>query len=149
VKIMKPVEVSAHGFAFCRWGITLLVWLALVPGFSKVLWVVTVILSLSALLKVRNAPMIWLHRVTVGRFISSPTIVLDEYAMAFAHSLGANMSLACCLAWIFAPHPIALGATLLLCIAKTAGALGHCSGVKLYQCMQSETCCRFMKAPHA
>lgn len=149
MKIVKPVEISAHGFAWCRWGVAVLVWLTLLMNHPAPLAAATVILIFSALLKVRNAPLIWLHRVTLGRAIPSPAVVVDEIAMAFAHSLGAALAALCLLAWFVAPAPIPWIATALLGIAKGAGALGYCSGVKLYQCLHSDTCCSFLKAPNA
>lgn len=149
MKIVKPVEISAHGFAWCRWGVGALVWLTLLLNTPLPLALAAVILMLSALLKVRNAPMIWLHRVTLGRWISSPTVVVDEYAMAFAHWLGALLAFLCLGSWFLVPPPIPWIATALLGIAKLAGALGYCSGAKLYQCMHSDSCCQFLKAPHA
>ncbi len=147
--IVKPVEISAHGFAWCRWGVAVLVWLTLIFNHPAPLAVATLILVLSAVLKVRNAPLIWLHRVTLGRFIPSAVVVVDEIAMAFAHWLGFVLAALCLLAWIIAPYPIPFIATALLGIAKGAGALGYCSGVKLYQCMHSDTCCSFMRNPNA
>jgi len=149
MKIVKPVEIAAHGFALCRWGVAVLVWLTLLFNDPAPLALGTVILILSALLKVRNAPLIWLHRVTVGRFVPSPMVVVDEIAMAFAHGLGSVLAALCLLAWFTLPAPVPWIATALLGIAKGAGALGYCSGVKLYQCLHSDTCCSFLKAPHA
>lgn len=149
MKIVKPVEISSHGFAWCRWGVAVLVWVTLLVNHPAPLAAAALILVLSALLKVRNAPLIWLHRVTLGRAVPSPPVVVDEIAMAFAHGLGAVLASLCLLAWFIAPAPIPWIATALLGIAKGAGALGYCSGVKLYQCMHSDTCCSFLKAPHA
>jgi hypothetical protein len=149
MKIVKPVEISAHGFAWCRWGVAVLVWLTLILNNPFPLAVGTVILIFSALLKVRNAPLIWLHRVTLGRLVPSAAVVVDEYSMAFAHTLGSVLAMMCLLAWFIAPAPIPWIATALLGIAKLAGALGYCSGVKLYQCLHSDTCCTFLRNPHA
>ncbi len=149
MKIVKPVEISAHGFAWCRWGVGAFVWLTLLLNNPLPLAIAAGILILSALLKVQNAPLIWFHRVTLGRLIPSGTVVVDEYAMAFAHALGAVLAVLCLVSWYVAPAPIPWIATALLGLAKAAGALGYCSGVKLYQCMHNDTCCRFLKAPHA
>ena len=149
MKIVKPVEISAHGFAWCRWGVAALVWLTLIFNTPGPLAVGTVILIFSALLKIRNAPMIWLHRVTLGRFIPGPSVVLDENAMAFAHGLGSVLAVLCLVLWYTAPAPIPWAATAILGIAKAAGAAGYCSGVKLYQCMHSDTCCTFLRNPNA
>lgn len=147
--IVKPVEISAHGFAWCRWGVAALVWLTLLVNNPIPLAIGTVILIFSALLKVRNAPLIWLHRVTLGRGVPGPMVVVDEYAMFFAHTLGSVLAVLCLLAWAVAPMPIPWIATALLGIAKTAGALGHCSAIRLYQCLHSDTCCSFLRHPDA
>jgi uncharacterized membrane protein YccC len=139
----KPVAVQRNAFHFCRSSLAIALWLAL---FLRLPWLVAacaVILGLSAALTVGRAPMVALYSETFGRVWSGGTEILDERAMRFAHSLGAAMCAICTVLIYVWPRG---GYAFLVTVAtlKTAGALGFCSAVRLYGCVNSDTCCSWI-----
>lgn len=139
----KPVSISRAGFAFCRYTVAALAWLALVLQEKWILALIAVIMALSWLLKVEKAPLIALYHITLDRIFAPEMVMVDENGMRFAHAVGAVMSAAAFFLWAFAPPPVAWGFTLLLALMKTMSALGRCSALKLYSCMKGGNCCRF------
>ena len=139
--ISRPVAVPKGGFLFCRYGTAVLVWAALLFRLEALLWLVFAVLALSALLKVRRAPMILLYSWTAGRLFRSGEEVLDETAMRFAHGLGAAFALACA-SWVhFSGGTRGWGLTLIFALVKSVSAAGFCPASKLYQCLGSGGCC--------
>jgi len=65
--------------------------------------------------------------------------------MRFAHGFGSILSGICVILLYFGNQRAGWILTFVLCIAKTTGALGFCSALKLYGCMNSGTCCRFAR----
>lgn len=137
---MENVVVQRNAFVFCRYGVAVLVWAALLLRSVPLLVAVFAILALSAALKVQRAPMVWLYSETLGRALPSEEVVLDARAMRAAHTAGALMALLCLAAlgvnatagWLF----VAVFAVL-----KTASALGFCPAYKLYGCLAAGGCC--------
>jgi len=141
---MKPVTVPSHAFVFCRYTIAALVWAAF---FARSVWILAAagaILFLSALLKVRRAPMIQLYSQTALRFYKCPDEVLDETAMRFAHALGTCFAVVCLILLAISPG-IGWRATLLFAIMKTISALGFCPASKLFTCATNTSCCPVSK----
>jgi hypothetical protein len=142
----KPVPVHKGSFAFCRYGLAALSWSAFFMQSRAVVIVAGALMLLSAILKVRRAPLIALFDATFEKLRPSPVELLDENAMRFAHTFGfvlfgidaALLSFhATILAgWIF---------LVLISIAKTVGALGFCAASKMYTCATSGggKCCAF------
>lgn len=141
---MKPVVVPKHAFVFCRYTISILVWLAWLLHSIGWLIAAALLLALSALLKVGRAPLIVLYARTVLRFHPSPDEVLDETAMRFAHILGTVFAVVCLAAVWFNPR-IGWPLTLLFALLKTVSALGYCPASKLFTCTTNTTCCPVAK----
>jgi len=141
---MKPVTVPTHAFIFCRYSISFLVWLAWGLKSIGLVAAVALVLGLSALLKVRRAPMIVLYSRTALRWYKSPEEVLDETGMRFAHALGTAFALACLAAVAWNPH-LGWRLTLLFALLKTVSALGFCPASKLFNCANNTTCCPVTK----
>lgn len=141
---MKPVLIPTAAFAFCRYTISVLVWVAVWQRSVWLLGVVALLLGLSALLKVQRAPLIVLYSGTLGRFFRSRDEVVEERAMRFAHTAGTMFALICLAAiWI---HPAAgWRLALLFAILKTISALGFCPASKLFTCATNTTCCPVTK----
>jgi|WetSurMetagenome_2_1015567.scaffolds.fasta_scaffold164496_3 hypothetical protein len=139
----KPVAVQRNAFHFCRWSLALALWVAL---FLRLPWLVAacaVILGASAALTVSRAPMIRIYTETLGRAWPGGTEILDARAMRFAHGLGAAMCAVCVVLLVAWPRG---GYAFLVAVAtlKTVGALGFCSAVRLYGCVNSDTCCTWI-----
>lgn len=141
----KPVTISKAAFAFCRLGLTCLVWISLVFHSKPVMPVVFAVLLLSAILKVQRAPMIVLYDRTFGRMISSQEEIVNEYAMRFAHIMGSVFSLACIILLYFVDEKIGWAAVFLFALLKSVSAFGFCPATKLYECSASGSCCAFAK----
>ncbi len=139
----KPVIVQRHAFHFCRSSMAVALWTALVFQLAWVVVACAVVLAASALLTVGRAPLIVLYRETLGRAWPGGSEVLDERAMRFAHTLGAVIC-AVCAGLIYAAPRAGYTFLAFVAVAKTSGALGYCSGLKLYGCLNSETCCRWV-----
>jgi hypothetical protein len=139
------VDIRKDAFAFCRYGVMVLVWIAFI---FKIKWLVLLvfgILVLSAILGVQYAPMILLYNYTVGLFFKFKTESLGISGMRFAHTLGSFLSGLAVLFLFFWNVKIGWSITLFLAIMKTISALGLCPAYKLYNCMKSGGCCSFTK----
>ncbi|MPW26958.1 DUF4395 family protein [Alkalibaculum sp. M08DMB] len=142
---VKPVSISENAFDFCRYSVAVLVWVSFAFRQKEVLVVVFIILLLSAILKVKKAPMIVLYNHTLGRFYPGENVILDEKGIRFAHSVGAAMSGICLILLYSGLSTVGLIILFLLAVLKTSAAFGFCSALKLYTCMNSGTCCRVGK----
>ncbi len=140
-----PVTITTGSFAFCRYTVAVLVWLSLVLQNRLLLILVWAIMVLSWLLRVGRAPLIVLYRQTIDRIWPSSPVVVDEKGIRFAHAVGAAFS-TLCLVVLYLGSPLAGWIlTAVLAILKTSAALGFCSALKLYTCMQGGNCCRVGK----
>jgi urea transporter len=106
-----------------------------------------VVLVLSAILKVKRAPLVVLYSYTIDKLFPSNKIILEQKSIAFAHTVGAIFSL---LGLIFIKfgNPVA-GWILIgvLALLKTSAAFGFCGAAKLYTCLNNPDgqCCRVGK----
>lgn len=141
MKECKIVSIPRNAFLFCKWTIALLLWLALILRIKELVLIACAILGLSAILKIRRAPLVYLYSNTVERIFKSKQEMLDENAMRFAHTMGAVMSGICSILLFFISAKAGWIFTGLLAIMKTWGAMGHCSALKLYGCMSNGACC--------
>ncbi|MEI7719550.1 MAG: DUF4395 family protein [archaeon] len=139
------VPIRSDAFAFCRYGVMLLAWVALIFHLKWLVLVIFVILLLSAILTVKYSPMIMLYNYTFGLFIKSKTENLGIGGMRFAHSLGTFLSGLAVLFLYFGSLGAGWGITLFLAIMKTISAVGLCPAYKLYNCMKSGGCCSFSR----
>ena len=138
---MENVTIQNNAFVFCRYSIAVLVWLALLFHSVWLLAAVFVILALSALLKVRRAPMVWLYTNTLGRVVPSRDVILDVSAMRFAHTLGAVLALVSTALVVWA-SPAAWYFVAAFAVLKSVSALGFCPASKLYGCViKGGGCC--------
>ena len=148
----RPVPVSKGAFAFCRYSLAALLWIAFFirhahPAIALDLLVLSAaILALSAVLTVQYAPLVALYTHTLDRIAPSPKEMLDVNAMRFAHILGTVLvSIPAILIATGLPHA-GWAFLFFVAIAKTAGALGFCGASKLYACATSGgSCCSFLR----
>jgi hypothetical protein len=142
---VKPVSVSKGAFAFCRYSIALLLWVAVILRMKELVLAAFIILTLSVILKVKRAPLIVLYTYTVDRLFPAGQVILDEKGIRFAHAVGAVMSGLCLILLYFISPRAGWALTVLLAVLKTSAAFGFCSALKLYQCVNGGTCCRVGK----
>lgn len=143
MKMYKPVNISKNAFLFCKWGLAIILWSALFLKMESLVFIAFLILLFSAILKIEKAPMIFFYTNTFDKIIPSEKEVLDENAMRFAHILGSILT---GISFLILHFIGGVGAYIflgLVCLAKTAGALGFCTALKLHGClMKNGTCCR-------
>jgi hypothetical protein len=137
----KLVPVPKAAFAFCRYTVALILWAAFLFRIRELAALSFVVLLLSALLRVRRAPLIFLYSQTLNKIKKSPDEMVDEYGMMFAHSLGAFFNGLSLLFLYFGSARMGWVILFFLALLKTAAAFGFCSALKFYGCMSKSECC--------
>ena len=140
----KPVSISKNAFFFCRWGISLLVWLAFILKSVIILTFVFLIFLTSFIFKVQKSPMIIVYTELIDRFFPSRKEIVNEHAMRWAHFLGVFFSLICLSAVYLSPQ-FGWMAVLVFAILKSISACGFCPATRLYDCAHNDKCCAFLK----
>lgn len=136
----KPVTIPSAAFAFCRYGLAALLWLALILQLKILVAAVVLILGLSYILKVGRAPMIIIYQYTVNLIWRSRDEVVNEHAIRFAHLVGTVIGLVC-LFLLYAVNDIAgWVAVFMLAALKSLSAAGFCPAAKLYDCANGGSC---------
>lgn len=138
----NPVTISKGAFAFCRYSVAIMLWVALLFLIKELVLVCFMILLLSYLLKVQRAPLIMIYTLTIEKMAPTEKILVDEKGIRFAHLVGTIFSGLCCLMLYYFNTPAGWVVTFLLAILKTSAAFGFCSAMKLYACMNGGNCCR-------
>jgi hypothetical protein len=139
------VEIRSDAFAFCRYGIMIIVWIAFLFKINWLVLLVFGILALSAIFTVKYSPMILIYNYTIGLFFKSKNENLGISGMRFAHILGGVFAGIAVLYLYFWNIKIGWAVTFFLAILKTISALGLCPAYKLYNCMKSGGCCALTK----
>lgn len=145
MKKYKPVSVSKAAFAFCRISLAVLIWLSLIFHSKSILLFVFFIFVLSAILKIKRAPMIYFYSQTIDRIFKSRDEVLNEHAMAFAHKTGSVFSFICLVLLFFVSEKVGWTAVFIFALLKSISAFGFCPASKLYECSTNDSCCAFAK----
>lgn len=141
---VKPVALPKAAFAFCRWTLAAALWAALLLRQPWLVAVTAVVLGVSALLGVGRAPLVVLWKITLHRVAPTDDVILNEYAMRFAHVLGALLAAGTYALLLLAP-PVGRAGLILFVAVKTISALGFCPAGKLYECVTSRGgCCRVL-----
>lgn len=145
MKECRPVEIPSAAFSFCKYSLALLFWAAWIMQIKPLVLFCFAILILSALLRVKNAPLVFLYTHSLNRVFPSKAVIVDENAVRFAHIVGAAFT-GTALIFLYYINPfIGWAVTGLITLLKTSGALGFCGAMKLYECMNNPNgqCCRF------
>lgn len=145
MKKYKPVSVSKSAFAFCRLSLAILIWISLVFHSKLVLIVIFAIFVLSAIFKIKKAPMILFYEKTINKIIKSKDEILNEHAMRFAHIMGSIFSFICLFLLYFISEKVGWIAVFFFAILKSISAFGFCPASKLYECATNDSCCTFIK----
>ena len=141
----QMVSIKKGEFAFCRYFVALLVWLAIIFGSKTLVLLVFVILLLSAIFTVNYAPMILLWIYTFGLLFKSGDEILNVKAMRFAHSLGTIIAGICVVLLYFGNSAVGWYFVWFLGIMKIISAFGFCPASKVYVCMSNGGCCALTK----
>jgi len=145
MKPSKPVKVSKGGFIFCKWSIAILLWVGFIFRWKWPVVVSFMVLGLNALLRVKRAPLILLYTYTVDKFFKKPKQeILDDHAMRFAHTLGTILLSITLILLFFVHEKVGFVVLFFVAIAKTLGALGFCTALRMYGCVNGK-CCSFLR----
>ena len=139
------VAIPKAAFAFCRYTMAVLLWLAFILRIKALVAVVFVVLVLSAALTIRRAPLVWFYTNTFHRIAPSGDEWLSVVGMRVAHTMGAAFAAVCLLLLYVVNVQAGWMATLVYCLVKTGSAIWACPMYKLYACMKSGNCCTFLK----
>jgi hypothetical protein len=145
MKECKPVSVPNAAFNFCKYTVAIILWVAFFLKLKVMVGIAFLILALSAILKIKKAPLVFLYTHTINKLFKSENVVLDENGMRFAHTMGSVLTFICLILLYFVNDTAGWVMTFIVCLAKTAGALGFCTALKLYGCLNSSTCCSEVK----
>ena len=144
MKECRPVAVPQAAFNFCKYTMALIFWLSLIFHSKLLVILGFIILVLSAILKVKKAPLVFIYTYTIDKLFPSKKEILDEKAVYFAHMVGASMALIGLL-FLYFIHPftgwVIIG---VLAFLKTSASFGFCGAMKLYVCLNNPNgkCCR-------
>lgn len=143
----RPVAVPQAAFNFCKYTMALIFWFSLIFHSKLLVILGFLILVLSAILKVKKAPLVFIYTYTIDKLFPSKKEILDEKAVYFAHMVGATMALIGLL-FLYFIHPftgwVIIG---ILAFLKTSASFGFCGAMKLYTCLNNPNgkCCRVGK----
>ena len=139
------VAIPKAAFAFCRYAMALMIWLAFLLKIKVLVAVVFVLLAASAVLTIRRAPLVWIYSKTIHRLAPSADEFLSLNGMRIAHSMGAVFAAVCLLFLYGGNQRVGWVLTFVYCTVKTISAIWACPVYKLYACMKSGNCCAFLK----
>jgi hypothetical protein len=137
----KPIEINKLSFIFCRYSMAIIIWLAFIFHVKALIWISAVIFLLSVVLKIKRAPMIKLADFTLGKIWKTQPILVNEYAMSFAHLVGFYISIICICLVSFSSNENIWYVVGLFGLLKSVSALGFCPAAKLYECLLNGSCC--------
>lgn len=144
MKECRPVSVPRAAFNFCKYCMAIIFWVALIMQIKVMVAVGFAILLLSAILKVKNAPLVFIYTNTINKLFPSKKEILDENAVYFAHVVASIMS-GIALVFLYCFNPL-IGwiITGILAFLKTSASFGFCGAMKLYGCLNNPNgqCCR-------
>jgi hypothetical protein len=142
----KPVSIPNAAYIFCRFTIAILFVFGFFLRMETLILTGFLILLLSAILKVRRAPLIWIYTQTLERVHPSRKQIIDEKGIRFAHGFGALLSGISLILISAGFEMMGWALALLLAILQTMAAFGFCSAYKLYTCVNSGgDCCNIGK----
>ncbi|MCP4155992.1 MAG: DUF4395 domain-containing protein [bacterium] len=146
---MKSAEVyvGRPAVMFCRLTVTAAVWAGFAFKQKEIILAVCVVLAASAILTIRNAPLIRVYEWTLGRFrpFKGKDMLMAVGPMRFAHSAGAILS-GCCAVLVYLDYAYAWYAVLGFALLKSVSMSGLCPGEKLYRCLDNSQCCSILRS---
>ncbi|HBY21481.1 MAG: hypothetical protein A2Y24_02190 [Clostridiales bacterium GWE2_32_10] len=147
MQTIKMVAVNKKAFAFCKYTLALLLWIAAIFRLPEAIIVAEVILLSSYILGVDKSPLVLFFDITIGKLIEEDKTLLNFKSIRFAHMSGfilCTIPLLCIYA--FKAYTIGYAILVILAVLKTIGALGYCSASKFYECVIcGNNCCRLGK----
>ncbi|WMJ24030.1 DUF4395 family protein [Paludicola sp. MB14-C6] len=144
--MIRMVQVNKQSVAFCKYTIAGLLWLALLFRSIIPVYIVFIIMFISAFTGVHRAPLVKLFDWTIAKKIGINEEYINMHSMRFAHIVGCVFSALSIITYYFCPVLVPAILTTVLAILQTIAAFGYCSAQKLYECVIcNSNCCRFGK----
>ncbi|MFO0703507.1 MAG: DUF4395 family protein [Patescibacteria group bacterium] len=140
----KPELVNKNSFSFCRYTLSVLIWLSLILQSKELVIFVTLVFGVSFLLTVKSAPMIMFFDWTFARIIKSPKILVDATDIRLAHLVAFIFGLINIVLLYTFPR-IGWSTVFIFAIVKTISAFGYCPASKLRACLTKKGCCSIVK----
>lgn len=142
--MQEMANVSRKSIAFCRFVIAILFWLV---GLTRIKWLLFIplfIMLLSAILGVKNAPLIKIGDLL---FKKKNMETVSVQSIRFAHYFGSIMTIITLLFfYVFKLDIVGYVLTWLLIVLQTIAAFGYCSAQKLFECLiLGNNCCNLGK----
>lgn len=141
----QPVSIHSDSFLFCRYGVAILLWLAIIFNQTWILLLTFAIFVVSAVMGVNKAPMILFFDSTFGKLRKNRgTAILDTHDIRFVHSLAAIFNGLVLILFYLGFHEASKVVLYIFSILKTASAFGYCPASKLRTCVlgSSGSCCK-------
>ena len=144
--MIRMVPVKRQSVAFCKYVIAGLLWLAIIFRSVIPVYIVFVIMLISAFTGVHRSPLVKLFDVTFAKLIHAKETYINMHSMRFAHIVGCVFCLLALVSYYFISPIVALVFTVILAILQSIASFGYCSAQKLYECVVcNSNCCRFGK----
>jgi len=144
--MIKLVEINRQSVAFCKYVIAGLLWLALILGSMIPIFLVFVIMLISAFTGVKNSPLVVLFDHVVCPYIKPKKEYINLYSMRFAHLVGCVFCVLCGLSFYLLPSLVFIIILVIFAVLQSIASFGYCSAAKLYECVVcNSNCCRFGK----
>ncbi|MBN3041181.1 MAG: DUF4395 family protein [Candidatus Omnitrophica bacterium] len=132
MKAEKQVSINKLAFTGYKATIAVFLWFSF---FLKIKWLIAFnfcFLLASALLKIKNAPLVLLY-TPLARKISPALETVDEAGIGFAQVFGASIHLIALILLYLGMVKAGWTVVFFLAVLKSISVFGFCSGLKLYQ----------------
>ena len=139
--MITHTKISKKSLNFCKIGILILIWSGILIKIKEFIALAFIILLLSAILKIKKSPLIWIYsKIFDKKTKSKDKIKLNIRGIQFAHGLGATI-LGFCVILLYIIPKTGWTLTIIFGIIKIITSLGHCPVEKAYICITKKGGC--------
>lgn len=140
------VSVKKQSVAFCKYVTAMLIWAAILFRSPIPIYIVFVLMAVSAVTGVHRAPLVVFFNITFAKHIHTDEVYINMHSMRFAHIVGCVFCILSVISYFFLPLVVTLIITAVFAVLQTIASFGYCSAQKLYECVVcNSNCCRFGK----
>jgi hypothetical protein len=144
--MIRMVMVNRQSVAFCKYVIAGLLWIAIILRSVIPIYIVLLIMLVSAFTGVHRSPLVKLFDFTIAKLINPTQDYINMHSMRFAHIVGCIFSVLALVSYYFISPVLAIVITIILAVLQSIASFGYCSAQKLYECVVcNSNCCRFGK----
>ncbi|XMB86783.1 DUF4395 family protein [Mycoplasmatota bacterium WC44] len=139
---LQMTTIDKNATMFCKVTTALLLWISLIFSNKFILIFIGVILLLSALLKIKKAPLVVLYNVSFGLFIKKKIGVVNVKSIRFSHIIATIFIVLTLVLMYFNLNLISHIVLTIFTLLQTTAIFGYCSAQKLYECLiLNQNCC--------